>query len=185
MRYANIPSFVSAVNYRGFYSLYNLEIYVKASEKLSNWYSSWYYSIKNVVWNSEFNGVVSADGLYLYSIIDCDAKNDKYFGTWNGSNALIIPETIDGYTVTAISTKAIQYTSSVSYLKIVIPNTILTIDSQAIYYYQYLRVYSDLTEHPIGWITSFGYNYWNGSSSESYRVYYWQGQWSLVNGEPV
>lgn len=96
-----------------------------------------------------------------------------------GFYSLNSPETIDGYTVTAISTNAIQYTSSVSYLKIVIPNTILTIDLQAIYYYQYLRVYSDLTERPIGWNTSFGYNYWNSNSSESDRVYYWQGQWLL------
>lgn len=185
IKYINIPTSISAVNYHGFYDLDNLEIHVKASEKPSNWDSTWYYSVKNVLWNSEISGNISNDGLYFYTYSGNSAKIVKYFGSWSSSLPLIIPSTIDGYTVTSIGTTAITYTSSSTTLEIVIPNTVTTIDNQAIYYYLYLYVYSNLTSKPVGWISTFGYNYYNGSSSESYRTYYWQGAWSLVNNDPT
>lgn len=185
IRYINIPTSISAVNYHGFYDLDNLEIHVKASEKPSNWDSTWYYSVINVLWNSQINGNVSSDGLYFYTYSGNNAKIVKYFGSWSSSLPLIIPSTIDGYTVTAIGTSAITYSSSSTTLEVVIPNTVTTIDNQAIYYYRYLSVFSNLVSKPAGWISTFGYNYYNGSSSETYCTYYWQGAWSLVNNDPT
>ena len=185
IRYIHIPISVSAVNYQGFYSLNNLEIHVKASEKPSNWDSTWYSQIKNIFWNSQMNGNISSDGLYLYTVTGSNAKIIKYFGSWTSTAPLIIPSTIDGYPVNSIGNGAISYTSSSTTLKIVIPNSVITIENQAIYYYRYLQVYSNQTSKPSGWVSTFGYNYYNGSSSESYRTYYWQGTWTVVNGEPT
>jgi len=185
LKYINIPMSVSAVNYRGFYDLDNLEIHVKASEKPSNWDSNWYYSVKNILWNSQINGNVSNDGLYFYTYSGNNAKIVNYFGSWSSSLPLIIPSTIDGYTVTAIGSGAIAYTSSSTTLEIVIPSTVTTIDSQSIYYYRYLSIYSYASSKPEGWVASFGQNYYNGSSLDSYRTYYWQGTWSLINNDPT
>jgi hypothetical protein len=185
IRFINIPTSVSAVNYQGFYDLDNLEIHVKASEKPSNWDATWYYSIKNVIWNSQFNGNVSNDGKFLYSYIGNNAKIVKYYGQWTATLSLIIPSSIDGYTITSIGSGAISYTSSTTTLEIVIPNTITTIEAQAIYYYRNLSIYSYAAIKPENWVSNFGYNYYNGSSSESYRSYYWQGTWTLVNNDPT
>ena len=185
IRYINIPTSVSAVNYHGFYDLDNLEIHVKATEKPSNWDSTWYYSVKNVFWNSQINGNVSNDGLYFYTYSGSNAKIVKYFGLWSSSLPLIIPSTIDGYTVTTIGTGAITYTTSSTTLEIVIPTTVTTIESLAITYYRNLIVYSSLASKPSGWTNTFGYSSYWGSSSESYRSYYWQGTWTLVNNDPT
>ena len=185
IRYINIPTSVSAVNYQGFYRLSNAEIHVKASEKPSNWDSTWYYQVNNVIWGSKMDGRISADGLYLYSVIGSNAKIVKYFGIWSSTSPLIIPISIDEYTVTAIGSNAIKYTSSTTTLEIVIPGTISTIENQAITYYRYLSIYSSQMSRPSGWSTTFGYSYYSGTTSESYRTYYWQGSWSLVNNDPM
>jgi hypothetical protein len=185
LRYINIPNSVSAVNYRGFYDLDNAEIHVKAAVKPSNWDSTWYSQVKSVIWDSQFTGNVSTDGLYIYTLNGGSAAIVKYFGSWSSTLPLIIPSTIDGHTVTTIKTNAITYTSSSTTLEIVIPSSVVTIEEQAIKYYRNLSVYSDRSARPTGWHASFGYNYYYGSTSESYRSYYWQGTWSLVDHNPT
>ena len=185
IRYINIPTSISAVNYHGFYDLDNLEIHVKATEKPSNWDSTWYYSVKSIVWNSQINGNVSSDGLYFYTYSGNNAKIVKYFGSWSLSLPLIIPTMIDGYTVTSIGNGAITYSSSSTTLEIVIPNSVTTIENQAVNYYRNLIVYSYQTSRPSGWVSTFGYSSYWSSSSESYRSYYWQSTWSIVNNDPM
>ena len=124
IKFINIPTSISAVNYHGFYDLDNLEIHIEASEKPSNWDSNWYYSVKNVLWNSEISGNISNDGLYFYTYSGNSAKIVKYLGSWSSSLPLIIPSTIDGYTVTSIGTTAITYTSSSTTLEIVLFRTL-------------------------------------------------------------
>ncbi|MDX9691921.1 MAG: leucine-rich repeat protein [Acholeplasmataceae bacterium] len=185
VRYINIPASISAVNYHGFYDLDNLEIHVKVNEKPSNWDSTWYYSVKNIIWNSQINGNVSSDGLYFYTYSGNNARIVRYFGSWSTSLPLIIPSTLDGYTVTTIGNGAITYSSSSTTLEIVIPSSVTTIENQAINYYRNLIVYSYETARPSGFVSTFGYSSYWGSSSESYRSYYWQGTWSLVNNDPT
>ena len=185
LRYVNIPSSVSAVNYHGFYALSSLTIYAEATEKPSNWDSTWYYNIKSVIWNSQLNGEVSSDELYLFSTSGSNATILAYLGIWSLTEPLIIPSNIEGYTVTSIATGAFVYTSANTPLEVVIPNTVTTINSRAFTYYKYLTVYSNLTQAPTGWVTDFGYNTYYGSTSSSYRTYYWQGTWSLVDGDPT
>ena len=185
IRYINIPISVSAVNYQGFYDLDNLEIHVKASEKPSNWDSTWYSQVKNVIWNSQINGNISSDGLYFYTFTGNNAKIVKYFGSWSSTIPLIIPSSIDGYTVTSIGSGAITYTSSSTTLEIVIPNSVVTIENQAINYYRNLIVYSHQSSRPSGWVSTFGLSSYWGSTTESYRSYYWQGTWTLVNNDPT
>lgn len=185
LRYVNIPLSMNAVNYQGFYDLDNLDIHVKASEKPANWDSTWYYGINDVIWDSYASADISNDGLFIFELQGDEAKIIEYLGTWSSSNPLIIPESINGYTVTSIGSYAIDYTSKSSTLSIVIPSTVSTIEYRAIRYYQHLRIFSSLVSIPSGWDSSYGYNYYNSSNSDSYRSYYWQGTWELVNNEPI
>jgi len=185
LRYVNIPSSVSAVNYLGFNQLSNLEIHVQATEKPINWDSTWYSGIKTIIWNSYFEGEVSSDGKYLYSLLGDDASIIKYFGLWDLNNPLIIPETIDSHTVTTIESNAFRYTTSTTTLEVVIPNTVTLVKQTAFTYYRNLIVYSSFNERPIDWHAQFGYSYYWGSSTDSYRTYYWLGTWSLINENPT
>lgn len=137
------------------------------------------------MWNSQINGNISSDGLYFYTLTGSNAKIVKYFGSWSSTLPLIIPSTIDGYTVTSIGSGAIVYTSSSTTLEIVIPNSVVTIENQSINYYRNLIVYSYQASRPSGWVSTFGLSSYWGSTTESYRTYYWQGTWALVNNDPT
>lgn len=184
VRFINVPSSVSAVNYQGFYMLDRAEIHVKDATKPDNWDSNWYYQVSNIIWDSKFTGNVSSDGLYVYTLSGSSAIITKYLGTWSSSYPLIIPNKIDGLNVSRINSQAIRYTSSSTTLEIVLPNTMLTIEENAIYYYRYLTVYSYSNEKPYGWADNFGYNNYYNNSTDSYRTYYWNGTWVLTNGDP-
>jgi hypothetical protein len=183
LRFINVPNTINAVNYQGFYYLTKAEIHIEANEKPSNWDSNWYYNVGTIIWGSEFTDNISQDGLYLYEIIGNNAKITKYLGEWSSTSPLFIPEQIDGYHVTSIASNAIKYTSSSSSLEIVIPNTVITIEPQAITYYMNLYIYSNLVSRPSGWATTFGDSYYYGTS-DSYRYYYWEGTWVIVNNDP-
>jgi hypothetical protein len=184
IQYINIPLSVSAVNYRAFYTS-NAYIYVKASSKPANWDSSWYYDAEEIIWGENLDAMLS-DDLYMYEIISGKAWIKKYLGTWSYSSALILPDEIDGYEVVGIRANAIRYTSSsYSYRhEIVIPNTITHIEENGIIYYRYLDVYTTFSSRPSNWHQYFGYGTSYGSS-ESYRTYYWNGEWNYVNSEPT
>lgn len=185
LRYVNIPSSVSAVNYQGFKNLPNLFIYTSISSRPSNWDSSWYSNIGNVYWGSSLTVNVSSDSLYIYELNSGTAKILKYLGEWNLTTPLIIPELLDGKSVTAIGTNAISNTTSTSTLEVVIPKSILTISSRAITYYRYLKVYSNLSSKPTGWSSDYSYSSYYGYYSESYITYYWNDSWTLINNVPV
>ena len=186
LRFVTVPLSVSAVNYLGFYGLSNAEIHVKASQKPSNWDSTWFDEVKGVIWNSQLeDGLVSEDGVFIYLITQNQAKILKYLGNWSSSAPVIIPSSVDGYPVTAIAKGAITYTTSSTTLSIVIPSSITTIESEAILYYRNLTVYSTHLSRPIGWSSTFGKSYYYNSLSETYRSYYWSGSWSLINNIPT
>lgn len=183
LNYVNVPLTVSAVNYQGFNYLRNATIYVKAASKPENWDSNWYLSIKQVIWGSELDATISND-LYLYEVVSGKAWIKKYYGTWSATSPIIIPDSIDGYPVIGIRTGAITYSSSSSYLDIVIPASITQIESRAINYYYYLKVYTYETSKPTGWVSDYGYSSAYGYTSDSYRTYYFKDTWSMINGRP-
>ncbi|MFP4479125.1 MAG: hypothetical protein ACLFPM_06795 [Candidatus Izemoplasmatales bacterium] len=182
IKYINIPLSVSAVNYRAFYTG-NASIYVKVESKPDNWDSSWYYSADEIVWGEKIDLIIS-DDLYAYEVISGEAWITDYFGDWTYTTPLILPSSIEGYDVVGIRSDAIQYTSyqySTPH-EIVIPNTIEHIESNAINYYRYIILYSSFNSQPESWAS----NFWYGSSYnyESYRTYYWDGEWSYIDGVP-
>lgn len=184
LKYINIPSSVSAVNYNAFYTEAAI-IYVKDSSKPENWDSSWYYDVEDIIWGEKLDAMIS-DDLYMYEIINGKAWIKEYLGSWSYNTALVLPDKIEGYTVVGIRKDAIKYSSNSSsyHHKIVIPNTITQIEEKAIYYYKYLDIYAEFNSKPTNWHDYFGYSNYYGSS-DSYRTYYWNGEWEYIDGVPT
>ena len=104
-------------------------------------------------------------------------NNVKIIGYSGDRSLIIIPSKLSGYDVTTIASNAIRV---INYSKVVIPESVQTIDQNAITvtsYYNYVYVYSYADSKPTNWNSSF--------ISGNYTYKYWNGQWSFVDGVPV
>jgi hypothetical protein len=184
LKYINVPLSMSAVNYRGFNSLEIANIYVKAASKPANWDSAWYYGVPEITWGTKLDAMVS-DTNFVYEIVNGKAWIKSYLGQFTTSIPIAIPSSINGFEVIGIRANAIKHTSSTSgTYEIIIPSSVTTIEALGITFSRNLAIYSTGTSKPSGWNSQFAYSSYYGSYSESYKSYYWNGTWRIVNNNP-
>jgi len=184
----NIPSSVDAVNYRAFCNIYDCTIYVEAEAKPSDWDSSWYYNVENIVFNSK--ATYDTTGTYLYEIVDGKVYLTKYLLQISTKTPIFVPDKVDGKTVYGIRSYCYQsYVSNSSSNKFifVIPSTITVVEQYAInmYNYGYSDIYLEFDSSSN--IPSTWHSYWCYSTYgyTNYVTKYYREQWELVNDVPV
>ncbi len=121
-----IPNSVTNIGASAFRDCSSLTIYCEASEKPSGWSSWWNDSSRPVVWNCTECGVTESGvkwGLTKEGVITIIAG---YSGT---STEVIIPETINGHSVTSIGECAFEDCSNLTSIEI--PNSVTSIGEYA------------------------------------------------------
>ncbi|MBQ7906625.1 MAG: leucine-rich repeat protein [Clostridia bacterium] len=186
LQYIAVPNSVNLVNNYGFYNLSNCVIYIEHDTIPEDWDSSWYYSIDDYVLNSKI--AYSEDGLYIYENIDGNIYLTRYLGTISSDEPVVIPEKLDGKTVYGVREDCYQLPSgSYKYYSFVVPKTITVMEDYSIYSssYNYVKLFmyaGSSSEIPSTWNSNWCYP---GSSSSSYKTYYYYGEWEMVNNVPT
>ena len=159
LKIVNIPSSTDAVNYRAFYDVNNCQIYIESSKVPTDWDSSWYYNIKGHTLNAQAS--YSSNAEYLYKTVGRKIYLVEYLGTLSTKTPIIIPEKIDGKTVSGVCSYCYKATASCSssnrYI-FVIPKSITAMEEYAIYvtgsYYGYSNIFlefDEASEIPTTW----------------------------------
>ena len=171
LKSVKISSSVTSIGNYAFGGCYgNLAIYCEAVNKPSGWSSTWNkkssngYQFYSVVWNFKAQGATES-GLNWQLMAD---TNEITIISFSGtSTEVVIPSTIDGYSVTNIGSSAFSYCRSLT--SIVIPNSVTSIGSYAFYYCDNLRtIYCEAASKPSGWSSG-----WNVEFSSYYYSVVW------------
>lgn len=186
LQYVSIPDSVDLVNNCGFYNLNSCVIYIEHTTIPEDWDSSWYYSIDEYILNAKI--AYSKDQCYAYENINGNIYLTKYFGVILADNAVVIPEKIDGKTVYGVREGCYQLPSgSNKHYSFVVPKTITVMEEYSIYSnnYNYIKLFmyaSSSSEIPSTWDSYWCYP---GTSSSSYKTFYYYDQWKMVNNVPT
>jgi hypothetical protein len=140
-----IPSSVTSIGESAFSNCSSLTIYCVAESEPSGWDSRWNDSDRPVVWNCTECGVTENGvewGLTKEGVITIAG----YSGT---STEVIIPETINGHSVTSIGERAFWKCNSLTSIEI--PSSVTSIGERAFWNCNNLTIYCEATSKPSGW----------------------------------
>lgn len=192
----SIPNSVEDVNNRGLYDLSNCTVFVEHKTIPDDWDAEWYSSVKKIVMDVAECGV-SSNGDYLYKIENGNLYLVEYIGGQYGGiswgSTFVVPDKIDGMNVYGICSSCFKITgysnssSDSNRYKIVVPASIVVIESKAFYYqnssyYNYTNLYlgfASESDIPSTWATDWFYK----SNYKSYLYTYYYSEWEMVDGE--
>ncbi len=142
----NIPSGVTSIGDHAFDFIYGsrLTIYCEAESKPSGWSSDWNNNTRPVVWNCIEHGETE-NGIKWGYTKDGVMTIAGYSGA---STEVVIPETINGHSVTTVAGYAFSGCSSLTSIEI--PRGVTSIGYYA-FYECYLTIYCEAKSKPSGW----------------------------------
>jgi hypothetical protein len=168
---------VTSIGYQAFDNCTKLTIYCEAKTKPSDWFSSWNYSNRPVVWDCNNNEIATdgciytfVDGLrYALNVADGVATVAGQPATITDVN---IPASIAynevEYSVTSIGSYAFAYCDNLT--KVVIPVGVTTIENYAFRESYNLTIYCEAESKPDGWASNWNYSgrpiVWNCGSND-------------------
>ena len=130
-----IPSTVDHVGAGAVSSAFGCMVYIGAKEQPSAWHSNWAGDVFKIVWDTKEFG--TTDDGFSWIIKNTTPDEIAIIG-YNGTETeLVIPATINGKTVTAIASWSFYGNTTLT--KIVIPDTLVSIDKYAIHSCSALR----------------------------------------------
>ena len=154
-----IPDSVTSIGRDAFAGCDKLTIYCEVTSEPSGWYRDYYNDImwnydRPVVWGYAGEKGVTENG-YVWAL----TSNNTITITGYSSNSteLIIPEKINGYSVTSIGSYAFVELNSLTSVEI--PDSVTSIGFSAFAGCDKLTIYCEVTSEPSGWSS-----YWKSSN---------------------
>ena len=140
-----IPIGVTTIGSHAFSQCYTLIIYAEASSKQSDWSTYWNYDRHTVVWGVKDKGVLE-NGAVWVRLSDDTVCIRSYI---NPAKSVVIPEEIDGYTVSSIGKYAFHKCSEME--RVMIPKCVTSVGYYAFASESSLTVYAEAESEPKGW----------------------------------